>query len=321
MVTISIITTIFNSQKYILECINSIKDQSYKNYEHIIIDDGSTDSSLAIIQSNSDSKIKVISPGKIGRAKALNLGLEKSLGKYVVILDADDVALPERLAIQLATMEADSEIDLLCGNVLIINEDSQLTGESNISLEHAEIKQKLFELNPFAHSSVMYKRDFAIKAGGYNERCLKSIDFNLYLELISCGGKFKGLKKPLTKLRSYSSSWGKSDNQALQLKFAIFGLIRFYIAENKLPKQNWEKMYEYYSKWFADQKLAEKWEAKKLFKLFLGQLKALHIRKSVEYLYDALKMDPRLLLYRGSGFRYDEDVKLFLSCYNEHDIK
>lgn len=312
---ISVVTTVFNSKKYILECIESTKNQSFQNYEHIIVDDGSTDNGLDIINAPNFPNIKIIKPGKVGRAKALNIGLENSQGKYIAILDADDIALPQRLDVQYQYLEANPKIDLVCSNVILINELGLVTGKSNIPQKHLELKNRLLHLNPFAHSSVMYKKEIALKAGKYNQSCLKSIDFNFYLDLLANGANFHGQNESLVKLRSYDTSWGKSDKNALQLKYAILGLIMYYIRENKLPNLSWDRVYNFYNKWFDEKKLANKWEAKKTFRKAIGQLKSAEFAASMQSFYQAFHQDPSLLFYRGSGFNYDNDVKIFLDDF------
>lgn len=318
---ISVVTTVFNSKKYIFECVESIKNQSFQDYEHIIVDDGSTDSGLDFINNQNYPHIRIINAGRVGRAKVLNIGLENSNGKYIAILDADDIAMPERLISQLQYLEQMPNIDLVCSSIILINESSHVEGESSVPNEHIDLKNRLLSLNPFAHSSVMYRKEIAQNAGAYNEKCLKSIDFNFYLDLIAVGAKFYGMQENLTKLRSYETSWGKSDNNALQLKYAIMGLINFYIRDNKLPKQNWDTLYNFYSKWFDERKLANKWEAKKVFRKAISQLKAGDFRHAIQNIYQAFTLDSMLLFYRGSGFKYEQDVKLFLSSYDVHNIK
>lgn len=334
MTEISVVTTVYNSKKFIQECVKSIKLQSFENCEHIIVDDGSTDKGLDFLENENSKKIRILFAGKVGRAKALNIGLEHSKGKYIAILDADDIAMKDRLSLQFQYLENNPSVDLVCSNVALMNENGDSIGESHLPQDHLELKAMLFALNPFAHSSIMFKKEWVAKVGAYNERCLKSIDFNFYLDLLAAGAKFHGESKCLTKLRSYENSWGKSDKSALQLKYAILGLINFYVREHhgsgflRGPEENWNKVFDIFSHWFNEKKLANKWEAKKTFRKALGQYKKAHFSEATRSLLDAFKQDPALLFYRGSGFNYHQNVddflnetNLFFSSNNEHNIK
>lgn len=111
---ISIITPVYNAEKYIERCIKSIKNQSYKNIEHIIIDDGSTDDTLKICQKY-DKNIKLIHKENEGVSKARNVGLEKSTGDYVLFVDADDW-LEKDMCEKLISKCTKKEVDIVvCG--------------------------------------------------------------------------------------------------------------------------------------------------------------------------------------------------------------
>ena len=99
MAKISIITTFYKPSHDIKEALDSVIKQSFRDYEHIIVDDGSTNNSASMINTN-DSRVKVYEPGRIGRARALNYAIEKSNGKYIAILDADDIFEFNKLKIQ-----------------------------------------------------------------------------------------------------------------------------------------------------------------------------------------------------------------------------
>ena len=116
---ISIITTSYNAEKYIGDTIKSILAQDYNNFEYIIVDDGSTDNTIDIIKSFKDSRIHLIKAGRIGRGKALNVGISKSCGKYIAIQDADDISHPKRLSIEIKCLQKRKEIFLLGTNQLV----------------------------------------------------------------------------------------------------------------------------------------------------------------------------------------------------------
>ena len=110
---ISVLMPVYNDEKYILEAIESILNQTYINFEFIIINDGSSDNSLKIIQSFNDNRIKIINNDKNrGIAYSLNKGLDIAKCKYIARIDANDVAHPTRLAVQKEYLDQKNEVDL-----------------------------------------------------------------------------------------------------------------------------------------------------------------------------------------------------------------
>ena len=119
--------TVFNAEKYLKKSIGSIENQTYKNWELIIIDDKSSDQSTSIIKSFKNKKIKYFFlKKKLGRTKALNFGLKKCKGKYIAILDADDVAYSTRLKDQIIYLKKNEEISLLGSWGLKIDQKDKL---------------------------------------------------------------------------------------------------------------------------------------------------------------------------------------------------
>jgi len=115
-VKVSIVMSVYNAQKYLDEAIESILNQTYSNFEFIIINDGSTDKSLEIIENyaKKDSRIIVINRENKGLIYSLNEGIRKANGKYIARMDADDISLPQRLEKQVEFMEKNKNIGI-CG--------------------------------------------------------------------------------------------------------------------------------------------------------------------------------------------------------------
>ena len=316
---ISIIMTFYNARNTLGEAVISILNQSFTNFELLLIDDGSSDDSMESLKVFEDIRIVNIHAGRIGRAAALNLGLQTARGKYIAILDADDVALSNRLEAQKQFLDMNSDVWLVCSSVELIDEKGQFIGISEIPTEHEKLLERLLKLNPFAHSSVMYHRQKALKVGGYNERCEKSIDFNFYLDLVSAGAKIKGQKQAYTRLRDYASSWGKSDSEALQMFFGIAGVIDYhlnYIGEVRFlrgEESRWNKIKPIYKVWFESNGYKNRYEAKKALKFSKSSLFSGDIFKCIRLLFSALNLDPLCMFSRGIGFSYPKDPKNFIS--------
>ena len=315
---ISVIITFYNARKTLIEAVESLLHQSFRIFEVLLVDDGSSDGSMDSLSELDDDRLVRIQAGRIGRASALNLGLEKAKGEYVAILDADDVALPQRLLEQKKVLDTRQDIGLVCSSIELIDEDGNDVGIVHFPTGHAELCEALLELSPFAHSSVMYRRKKAIEIGGYNQRCEKSIDFNFYLDLLSAGVIFSCQKKAQIKLRYSSESWGKSDGKALQMQYGILGLINYYLRSKndndvlRGEEKHWKIVHQFFLEWFERQGYQKRYEAKK----HLHSAKVMYKKKqyinAASGLISALSVDCYCLLYRGIGFKYPRDVVRFI---------
>ena len=112
-IQVSIITTVFNAKDFLSQSIESIRNQTFGNYEHLIINDGSTDGTKEYLDMIDDSRIKVIHLERSGRGVALNRGLYESKGKYIAILDADDYSSKSRLELQTEILNENKDCDLI----------------------------------------------------------------------------------------------------------------------------------------------------------------------------------------------------------------
>lgn len=158
---ISVITPVYNGEKFIGRTIASVLNQSFKDFEYILIDDASTDSSLDIIKGFHDPRIKVIENAVNSRlVTSRNRGLEIARGKYVALLDHDDIALPQRLEKQFSVMEANEKLVLIGGRARNIDADDKLlklrTAHRCPTPEHS--RAKLLFRNHFVNSTVFFRQ-------------------------------------------------------------------------------------------------------------------------------------------------------------------
>lgn len=324
MTKISIITTFYNPGDDIIDCIKSVSNQSFRDYEHILINDGSLDNSIQKIKMMNQNKIKIFSPGKIGRVAALNFGIRVAEGNYISILDADDRFLKDKLKTQNEFLDNDSSISLVYSNVIFINKQGEKIKTSNYPIEHKEIFEYLKDLNPFPASSVMFRKKDFHNVNGYNEKCEKSIDFNLYLSLILAGCKFKGIKVPLNLITIDDNSWGKSDNQSLQIKFGILGLINYYLIEhnkNSIFDRSfieWQEIKKKFDLWFEKKNFHNKHISKRYLHTSIEKFKENKFLLSLYYLAKSLQKDKTTFLHRGVGFQYERDIKDFEKYLNDN---
>ena len=269
--------------------------------------------SMEMIKELKNSKIKVFSPGKIGRVAALNYGVSMSSGDYIAILDADDRFLENKLEIQSKLLDQDHSICLAYCNVIFTNKYGRKLKTSNYPSEHLKIFQYLKNLNPFPASSAMFRRKSFDKINGYNNRCEKSIDFNLYLALALAGSKFRGITRPLNVIRIDDTTWGKSDNQSLQLKFGMLGLFNYYLVKNKnislyeISDTEWQDLMIKFNEWFDKRLFHKKNLSKKNLHISFEKLRNGNFFDAIYYLLLSLNEDKMTLFHKGIGFNYNQD--------------
>jgi glycosyltransferase involved in cell wall biosynthesis len=165
---VSIVLPVYNGKEYLREAIDSMLNQTFTDFELIIINDGSSDESANIIAAYSDPRIYSVQQDNQGLAATLNRGIALARGKYIARQDQDDVSLPERLARQVEFLQAHPDYGMV-GTWATILEGTEPTGRTH---RHPEDNLRLkFELlfdNPFVHSSVMFRASVIESVGGYS---------------------------------------------------------------------------------------------------------------------------------------------------------
>lgn len=175
--------TVYNDEEHIEETIESVLNQTYDNFEFIIVNDGSTDNTEKIIRSFDDERIKYYFPSKLGRAKALNYALNKSSGKYIANIDSDDPSSKKRLEKQVEFLNLNKKIVLLGTSSILIDSSGKILNKKSKEYNNQKIIKMLGRTNPFNHSSVMYRKVEILKIGGYDENLNAQIDYNLWIRI------------------------------------------------------------------------------------------------------------------------------------------
>ncbi|MCK9267047.1 glycosyltransferase [bacterium] len=185
---ITVLMAVYNGEKYVREAIESILSQTFKDFEFLIVDDGSDDSTPRILAEYKDSRIKIVrNPKNIGLAASLNTGIKLSSGKFIARQDADDISMPERLERQVSFIHNKKDIALVGTWVLTINSNGEKVDKVIYPCDDATIRKNIVVRNQFAHGSVMYRKGAVVSAGCYNELFRFSEDYNLWLRLVEFG--------------------------------------------------------------------------------------------------------------------------------------
>ncbi len=186
MPLVSVILPVYNSEKYVGAAIQSILTQSWRDLELIVIDDASTDQTLAVVRSFEDERIRVVRKERnTGYTVSLNQGLSLARGKYIARMDADDVSLPERLERQVRFLEQNADHGL-CGTwVKTVGEQAGMIKKYPVT--HAEISVELLVKSPFCHPSVMLRKQ-VLEANRlqYDPSREPAEDYHLWVQLVGC---------------------------------------------------------------------------------------------------------------------------------------
>lgn len=233
---VSVIMAAYNSENYIQEAIDSVIKQTFLNWELIIVDDGSTDSTAEIILKNKnlDDRIKSFYQDNAKQSKARNLGISHSKGRYIAILDSDDIIFPERFAKQVRFLEANSHV-ILCGSSF------RLMGSDRIvecPEYHDNIKISLLKGNCIAHSSVLIRKQVLVELSTiYDISKEPSEDYDLYVRLLE-KGKLHNLQDVLLDYRTHCNQLSKQKNDiqvrhACEVRRNLFNFLEFDLLPNE----------------------------------------------------------------------------------------
>jgi len=203
---ISVVMSVYNGQTFLAEAVESILGQTFPDFEFVVIDDGSTDRTPEILAAyaSRDARIRVFRQENKGRTESLNIGIALAQGKYIARIDADDIALPDRLNAQLEFMEQHPEVGLLGGPVELINTTGQVIRTVTPPLEDAGIKLLMLRYNPIYHSSVLMRKELVLATGGYRMPFDESEDYDLWLRIGERSG-LAILDHPIVQYRIHSN--------------------------------------------------------------------------------------------------------------------
>ena len=176
---VTVLMPVFNGEKYLGDAIDSILNQTFRDFEFLIIDDGSIDSSVEIIRTYHDSRIRLVkNTANIGMAASLNSGLALSKGEYVARMDQDDISLPQRLACQVAFLDSRPEVGVVGSSMEVFGDKNEVI---RFPTDPDRIKCELFFVNVIAHPTVMMRKTMFVSHGlQYDPFFEKSEDYELW---------------------------------------------------------------------------------------------------------------------------------------------
>ena len=207
---VSVIMGVYNTRlEYLRKAVDSILDQTYDNFEFVIVDDGSTDVTVCSFLSEvqrKDNRIKlIVNNENIGLTRSLNIAINNSIGKYIARMDSDDISLPDRLLTQIEYMENNPDICMTGTTTIIIkndNENGEVINRGYMSDQKICEIHLLYENEGYAHPTFMLRKSFLDDHHiRYREDMKKDQDYALTTDCILAGGKRHLIEEPLLKYR------------------------------------------------------------------------------------------------------------------------
>lgn len=208
MPRVSVLLPVYNAADYVATSIHSVLNQSFRDLELIVIDDGSTDGSAEVIRRSigSDPRVRFLSRENIGFARTLNQMLEIASGELIARLDADDEALPERIATQVKFMDAHADCVVVGGGAIHIDAEGDPLSIELYPQRHEEIEQRILSGGGgIIHPSVMIRAETIRLCGGYSLDCPVVEDQDLWLRM-ALRGRLANLAIPLIRYRVHAGN-------------------------------------------------------------------------------------------------------------------
>jgi glycosyltransferase involved in cell wall biosynthesis len=180
---VSVLLPVRNAERFLREAVDSVLGQTLADLELVVVDDGSTDGTAAILASYDDPRLRVLSSPGDGLVCALNHGLEHGRAPYVARMDADDVSLPQRLERQVDLLEREPRLGLVATWVSVIDAAGRELREHVLPERHGDLARRLLLRNPFQHGSVVLRRSVLDRVGPYRGDYGHNEDYDLWRRL------------------------------------------------------------------------------------------------------------------------------------------
>ncbi len=208
---LSVVMPVRNGEPFLSVAIQSVLSQTYSDFEFIIVDDGSSDETPSILRgfASADSRIRLFKTSGEGIVAALNLAIEMARGDFVARMDSDDIALPERFAIQTEALQSRPDHVAIGSNAIVIDSSGRDTGAKLVPTESFPATAELLQRNTFLHPTIMMRRAAVVSVGLYRSACIYAEDYDLWLRLAEIG-EMENMREPLLRFRMHAHQTSKT---------------------------------------------------------------------------------------------------------------
>lgn len=309
---ISVIMAVYNAEKYLRESIESILEQTFQDFEFIIVNDGSTDRSSKIIKSYYDKRIVSTDQLNAGVAKARNQGIQNAKADYIAVQDADDISFKNRLETQYNFVQKNKDHVVVGSNAEKIDKNGNFVCYSNVKTTDREIKNDINKM-PFINPSVMFNKSAFVRAGQYPEYMYNIAEDLILFSKMENYGKMANLSECLIKYRIVPDSCCRRSNKketelnriiSKAIKYNAISKIDVLYLKNRLKNTNSDKILSNYYLYLAKKYLWNNYQP--------GLAR--------QNLFKSLKINPFFLrAYFHIGFSFLPE-KVIANIYNSQQI-
>ena len=243
MPRISVIMPVYNAEKFIEKTLESILNQTYRDFEIILINDYSTDKSMDIVHKMNNSKIRILeNEQNMGIAYSRNIGLDEASGEYIALMDDDDLAPLDRFQKQVDFLDKNQDIDVVGGRYCVIDENDTVIRKLSEPLRNPQyIKASLMFYDPIGNGSTMFRRSFVMKHQiRYQDNCLGMEDYRFWIDC-SLHGKITNLDDILLYWRCWKNESARVlENRKEQRRVCYKNIRKYALKKNGFQLENKE---------------------------------------------------------------------------------
>lgn len=237
MPTVSVIIPAYNQGHYLEKAIQSVLNQTFADFEIIVVDDGSTDDTRQVVAGFSDPRVRYVYQQNAGLSAARNTGIRHAAGAFLSYLDSDDLFLPDKLAVEIACFERDPTLGFVAGQAILIDENGQRLGEI-FDKKLPDDSTQLLLGNPLHVGSVLVRHKWQTRVGFFDETLRSYEDWDMWLRLALAGCQMDWVAQPVSLYRFHAKQMTRNGQQMTTATFAV--LDKLY-HDPKLPAA-WQAM-------------------------------------------------------------------------------
>ena len=236
---VTVLMTVYNGERHLRECMDSVLGQTFSDFEFLIIDDCGSDNSKDIINSYKDRRIRLIENDvNLGQVKSLNIGLDDARGEYIARMDQDDIIMKNRLDRQVDFLDRNKDISLVGAWGEVIDEKGKIFTRARLPLRNEEIIGTALFCGYFLmHPSVTFRKDVVMDAGKYDENITFSEDYDLWTRLMLKRRKLANMPEYLVRFRYHKKSSSRQfpQTQVNNVRVSIANFIKAIIGDYHGP--------------------------------------------------------------------------------------
>src|SRR5688500_5763404 len=212
---VSVLMAVHNGERFLREAVQSVLDQTFTDFELVIVDDASTDGSSAILDSHADPRlVRIRNDQNLGLTRSVNLGRSRCRGPIVARFEADYVCEPARFRRQVEVLARQPRTTVLGCLTRHIDESGRVVVDHSYCGEPGFLKWDLARWNPVFHPTVMMRKDRLLAVGGYDESFRYAQDYDLFTRLVMAGDDVRLIEEPLLRFRDSAGSITKTKRPA-----------------------------------------------------------------------------------------------------------